>query len=167
MCLWNTNAPFNGKYQRWPSSQGKIFWYQSENFVTRNAYIPYESSSSHCSKVFSKVKVFKKWVKLQGQGHSVINNGTYGTVLSQGIPMWIVKASALTVKKLLARLKFQRGGQNDSDRILEWQTGQNNMPPDLRSRGHKNVWSLVKKRYLCTIRRSIRMIISCIIVHSY
>ena len=31
--------------------------------------------------------VFKKWVKLQGQGHSVINNGTYGKVLSQGIPM--------------------------------------------------------------------------------
>ena len=31
----------------------------------------YQSSSTHCSKVKSKVKVFKKWVKLQGQGHKV------------------------------------------------------------------------------------------------
>ena len=38
-------------------------------------------------KVISKVKVFKKWVKLQGQGHRVKNNGTHGKVLSQGIFM--------------------------------------------------------------------------------
>ena len=37
-------------------------------------------------KVNSKVKVFfLKWVKLQGQDHSVKNNGTQGKVLSQGI----------------------------------------------------------------------------------
>ena len=36
----------------------------------------YQSSNTHCSKVISKVKVFKKWVKLQGQGHRVKNNGT-------------------------------------------------------------------------------------------
>ena len=42
------------------------------------------SSSTHCSKVISKVKIFKKWVKLQGQGHRVKNNGTPGKVLSQG-----------------------------------------------------------------------------------
>ena len=52
-----------------------------------------------------------------------------------------IKALAPTVQKLLARLKFQRGGQNDS--MTELQNGQNdrqdknNMPPDLRFRGHK------------------------------
>ena len=35
----------------------------------------YQSSSTHYSKVFSKVKVFKEWVKLLGQGHMVKNNG--------------------------------------------------------------------------------------------
>ena len=44
----------------------------------------YQSSSTHCSKVITKVKNFKKWVILQGQGHRVINNGTHGKVLSQG-----------------------------------------------------------------------------------
>ena len=78
-------------------------------------------------KVMSKVKVFKKWVKLQNQGHRVKNNGIHGKVLSQGILMWKIKALVLTVQKLLARLKFQRGGQND--RITEWQTGQNQYAP--------------------------------------
>ena len=90
-------------------------------------------------KVISKVKVFKKWVKLQGQGHRVKNNGIHGKVLSQGILMWNIKALALTVQKLLARLKFKRGGRND--RITEWQNDRqdkNNMPPPhLWIRGHK------------------------------
>ena len=55
-------------------------------------------------KVISKVKVFQKWVKLQGQGHEVKNNGSHGKVLSQGILMWNINALALTVQKLLARL---------------------------------------------------------------
>ena len=65
-------------------------------------------------------------------------NGTHGKILSQGILLGNIKALALTVQTLLARLKFQRGGQND--RIIEWQTGQKQYPPppDLRSRGHKN-----------------------------
>ena len=46
----------------------------------------------------------------------------HGKVLPQGILMWNIKALALTVQKLLARLKFQREGQND--RITEWQTEQ-------------------------------------------
>ena len=41
------------------------------------------------------------------------NNGTHGTVLSQGIFMWNIKALPFTVQKLLAWLKIQRGGQND------------------------------------------------------
>ena len=28
MCLWNTNAPNNAQFQRWPRSQGQISWYQ-------------------------------------------------------------------------------------------------------------------------------------------
>ena len=55
----------------------------------------------------------KKWFKLQGQGHNVKNNGTHGKVISQGIFMWNIQGLALTVQKLLAKLKFHRGGQND------------------------------------------------------
>ena len=44
--------------------------------------------------------------------------------------MWNIKALALTIQKLLASLKFQRGGQND-------RPDKNNMPPDLGSRGYK------------------------------
>ena len=47
--------------------------------------------------------------------------------------MWNIKALALTTQKLLARLKFQTGGQND--RITEWQTGLNIMPTYLQSQG--------------------------------
>ena len=53
--------------------------------ITGNIHVKYQSSSTHCSKVISNVKVFKKWVKLQG--HRVKNNGTNGKVLSQGIFM--------------------------------------------------------------------------------
>ena len=75
----------------------------------------YRSSSTHCLKVISKDKVFKKWAKLQGQGHRVKNNGTHRKVISQGILMRNIKALALSVQKLLyvARLQFQKGGQND------------------------------------------------------
>ena len=94
----------------------------------------YQSSSTHYSNVIIKVRVFKKRVKLQGQGHRVKNNGTPGKVLSHGILMWNIKALALTVQKLLARLKFQRGEKNDRQ-------DKNNMHPDLRSREHKNgIW---------------------------
>ena len=36
----------------------------------------FQSSNTHCSKVISKARVFKQWVKFQGQGHMVKNNGT-------------------------------------------------------------------------------------------
>ena len=78
-------------------------------------HVKYQNSSTHCSKVISKVKDFKKWVKLQSQGHRVKNNGTHGKVL-----LWNIKALILTVQKLWAMLKFQRGGQNY--RIAELQS---------------------------------------------
>ena len=56
-----------------------------ERSYHREIDVKYQSSSTHCAKVISKVKVFHKWVKLQGQGHMVKNNGTHGKVLSQGI----------------------------------------------------------------------------------
>ena len=55
--------------------------------ITGNIHVKYQRSSTHSSKVISKVKVFKKWVKLRGQSHGVQNNGTHGKVLSQGILM--------------------------------------------------------------------------------
>ena len=67
-------------------------------------------------KVMSKVKVFKKWVKLQGHGHMVKNNGTHWKVLSQEILMWNIKALPLTIQKLLARLKFSKMGQSQRSR---------------------------------------------------
>ena len=60
---------------------------------------------------------FKKWVKLQGQGHRVINNGTHGKVSLQGILMWNIKALALTVQKLLAMLKFSKNGSNSKVKV--------------------------------------------------
>ena len=58
-----------------------------KGLITRNTHVKYQSSSTHCLKVINKVKVFKKWVKLQGQGYRVKNNGTHGKVLSQEIFM--------------------------------------------------------------------------------
>ena len=52
----------------------------TESAITDNTHVKYQSSSTHCSKVISKVK-------------------------------------------------FQRGGQND--RMTEWQTGQKQYAPDL------------------------------------
>ena len=71
-----------------------------KGLITRDTHVKYQNSSAHCSKVICKVEVFKNWVKLQGQGHMVKNNGTHGKVLSHGILMGNIKALALTVQKL-------------------------------------------------------------------
>jgi hypothetical protein len=42
----------------------------------------YESPITGNSKDMANVKVFEKWVKLQGQGHKVRNFGTNRKVLS-------------------------------------------------------------------------------------
>ena len=59
-------------------SQGKKYWYPGKGFITGIIHVKYQTSITHCSKVISKIKVFKKWVKLHGQGHRVKNNGTHG-----------------------------------------------------------------------------------------
>jgi hypothetical protein len=42
----------------------------------------YESPITYHSKYMAKVKVFEKWVKLQGQGHKVKKFGTNRKILS-------------------------------------------------------------------------------------
>ena len=68
-------------------SQDQKIKYLQKDLITRDIHVKYQSSSTHCSKVISKVKDLKKWVKLQGQGHRVKINGTHEKELSQGILM--------------------------------------------------------------------------------
>jgi hypothetical protein len=63
--LWNTNAPVQGKSQRWPSSSKpklrcKKLRYQYKNLVTRNTHMKYKSTINYHSKVNANVEVFKK-----------------------------------------------------------------------------------------------------------
>jgi hypothetical protein len=59
-------------------TQGQDFKIYGSN--TSN--MKYKSPIPYHSKDMAKVKVFKKWVKLQGQGHKVKNFGTNRKVLS-------------------------------------------------------------------------------------
>ena len=47
-----------------------------KGLVTRNTHVQYESPITCGKKVMAKVKVFQKYVKLQGQGHKVKNYST-------------------------------------------------------------------------------------------
>ena len=60
-----------------------------------------------------------------------------------------IKALALTVQKLLAKLNVQRGGQNDRQ-------DKNNMPPDLQSRGHKNKITSPLKNHLLVLFKPLK-----------
>ena len=50
-------------------SLGRKLWYDWKGLVTKNTCVKYESPASNGSLVMTKVKVFEKKVKLQGQGH--------------------------------------------------------------------------------------------------
>ena len=109
-------------------SQGKNYWFPLKGFITRNTHVKYQCSSTHCSRVISNVKVFKKWVKLQGQGHRVKNNGT-----QEKNTHVKYQSSSSHCSKVISKVKVSRMRtelQNDRQ-------DKNNMPPDLRSRGHK------------------------------
>ena len=55
----------------------------------------------------AKVKIFQKYIKLQGQSHKVKYYGTKWKVLSQEIHMWNMKALSLLVWKLwLCKVNF-------------------------------------------------------------
>ena len=64
----------------------------------------------------AKVKVFRKLVKLQGQGHKVKNYGTTWKVLSQGIHMCKYESPISSGKKVMAKVKvFVRATDTDAD----------------------------------------------------
>jgi hypothetical protein len=59
-----------------PNISGSRSWYQMKGLARKNTHVKYESSTTYQSKVMTKVKVFKKKVKLQGQrsecqGHDI------------------------------------------------------------------------------------------------
>ena len=60
--------------------------------------------------------------------------------MSQRILMWNIKTLALTVQKLLARLKFSKNGSNSKFKITRSNifVPKNNMVPNLWSLEHKN-----------------------------
>ena len=41
-------------------SQGETQWYPRKGLITRNTHVKYQSSSTHYSKVISKVKVLER-----------------------------------------------------------------------------------------------------------
>ena len=55
-------------------SQGKKQWYPQKGFITRNTHVKYQSSSSHCSKVISKVKVSERRTELQNYRMTELQN---------------------------------------------------------------------------------------------
>ena len=72
----------------------------------------YQSSSTHCSKVLSQVKVKKKWVKLQGQGHSVKWKG----LITRKTHVKYIKDLALTVQVINKVKNFSKIGQTPRSR---------------------------------------------------
>ena len=87
-------------------TRSKITVSSEMSSVTRNAHVQYESPISSGQKVMAKVKLFQKYVKLQGQGHKVKNYDSMCKVFSQAIHMCNTKALSLLVRKLWPRLKF-------------------------------------------------------------
>ena len=73
-----------------------------------NTHVKYQSSSTHCSEIIEEHKVFKKWVKLKGQGHMVKTNECSVT----RILMLNIKALELIVQKLLTMLEFSKRSAN-------------------------------------------------------
>ena len=63
-------------------------WYSQKDLVTKNTHVKYQSFDTHSSKVLSKVKVFKKLVQLQGQGHKVLSQGIADFRVTAGTPFF-------------------------------------------------------------------------------
>ena len=78
----------------------------------RDTHVQNQSPISTGRKVMAKVKVFQKYVKLQGQGQEVKNYGTMWKVLSQEIHVCNLEALSLPVRKLWPRLKFFKSRSN-------------------------------------------------------
>ena len=74
--------------------QGQNIKYLQKD-LKRDIQVKYQGSSTHYTKVISKIKVFEKI----GQSQKVNNNGSHGEVLLLGILMWNIKAKVLNVQK--------------------------------------------------------------------
>jgi hypothetical protein len=87
MCYETQMPPYEanfrgGHHRQNPRSRFQNLRLQYKGPVTRNMHMKYKSPITYHSKDMAKVRVFKKWVKLQGQGHKVKNFGTDRKVLS-------------------------------------------------------------------------------------
>jgi hypothetical protein len=69
----------------------------------------YKSPITYHSKDMANVKVYGKWVKLQGQGHKVKNYGTMKVLVIKNTHM---KSLSLTIQKIWPMLKFFESGSN-------------------------------------------------------
>jgi hypothetical protein len=69
-----------GHHHQNPRSRLQNLRLQYKSLVTSNMHMKYKSPITYHSKDMAKVKVFKKWVKLQGQ--EVKNYGTIRKFLS-------------------------------------------------------------------------------------
>jgi hypothetical protein len=72
MCYETQMPPYEansrgGHHHQNPTSRFKNLRLQYKGLVIRNMHMKYKSPITYHSKHMAKVKVFKKWVKLQGQ----------------------------------------------------------------------------------------------------
>ena len=97
----------------------KKCWYPMKGLVTKNMHVKYQSFSTQVLKLLARLQFKKKRVKLKGQGNKVKSVGTHRKVLSPKNSCEISKSStlALTVHKLLVKLKFFLKGSNSRVKV--------------------------------------------------
>jgi hypothetical protein len=81
MCYETQMPPYEansrgGHHRQNPRSRFQNLRLQYKGLVTSNMHMKYKSSITYHSKDVANIKVFKKWVKRQGQSHTVKNLGT-------------------------------------------------------------------------------------------
>jgi hypothetical protein len=76
MCYETQMPPYEansrgGHHRQNPRSRFQNLRLKYKGLVTSNIHMKYESPITYHLKYMAKVKVFEKWVKLQGQGNKV------------------------------------------------------------------------------------------------
>ena len=107
MCLWNTMPPIMAHSNEGQDHKDKYF-----DTVTRNDYVQYGSSGILSLRSYEQCHFFLYWSNVK-----VKRLSTYKNISSQGIFMWNIKVLALTIHKLLARLKFLKSRSNSQVKI--------------------------------------------------
>jgi hypothetical protein len=105
MCLW----PRLKCTKRRSNISGSRLWYEMKGLARRNTHVKYESSTKHQSKVMTKVIVFEKEVKLQGQRLEGQSHGLKWKAMPEEIHIWNMKALAPTNQTLWPKIKFFKG----------------------------------------------------------